>query len=104
MQTIREIERMMMDGITLESGTTLTPKEVQEMSQLFKIYDGINSYLYVKESIEDVNENGEERKWLDSEEYDTDFFEDIRYEMMDRITGDDEYYAVLSALGKRGKK
>lgn len=100
MKSIREIKDMYENGIVLSSGVKLTPQDLYELTQIDRIRYGMDSYTYVQENIEDVDENGNDIVWPDVEAYDADFYESIYYALQERITGDDEYEEVVRMVRK----
>lgn len=99
-QSIKEIDEMFIKGIHLSSGTFLTGSEVYELQRLIVISDGIGSYVYVRESVDD----DEIESYPPIEELSIELFEDIAYTMRDVATGEDEIWAVRSAMKRREKK
>ena len=84
MKNIKEIKDMWEKGITLSSGVKLSLQDVHEIIQISRINWGMSSYEYVKENIEDVDENGNDIVWPDVEAHDADFYESIYYALQER--------------------
>lgn len=101
--TVNDIYKMYEEGITLDSGTVIAPQDLFELRQIFRINYGINSYEYVKENIEDVDENGNDIVWPDVIDHNIDFYEGIYDTMQELITGDDEYQIVVRACREENK-
>ena len=95
MVSIREIKDMYENGITLSSGVKISRYDLLEIGRIYRIRYGMDSYTYVQENIEDVDENGNDIVWPDVEAHDADFYESIYYALQERITGDDEYETVV---------
>ena len=98
-QTVIEINGMFLKGIMLSSGTLLTGSEMYEIAKLIDISNGIASYEYVKESIEEA----EIDVYPPIEELPIEVFEEINYAIRDGVTGDDEYCAVVDVMKRREK-
>ena len=98
-QNVKEINEMYLKGIILSSGTMLTGSEMYEIAQLIDISNGIASYEYVRESIDD----DEIDTYPPIEELPIEVFEEINYAIRDGVTGDDEYCAVVDVMKRREK-
>ena len=100
MANVNDIYQMFEKGITLESGKYLTPEDLYEMGQIYRVSYGIGSFEYVKENIID---DPEEKRFRDVIDYNPDFYEGIYNAMQEVITGDDEYDIVVRACREENK-
>lgn len=100
MQTWKQIIDMDSEGIKLSSGKELTSEEIRELDKLIRIYDGICSYSYVVDNLDDDEIND----YPKGNELPLEVFEDINNAIRDIPTGDDEVDAVMRVIKNWRKK
>ena len=100
MRTWGQIIDMYSEGIRLSSGKELESEEIQELDKLIRIYDGICSYTYVVDNLDDDEINN----YPELNELPLEVFEDINNAIRDIPTGDDEIDTVMRVIKNWRKK